>query len=208
MGTDMLYSSGTTGRPKGVRVPLSEEPFGTPSPIMMRLAGLYRIDADTVYLSPAPLYHAAPLRFCMSVLALGGTVVVMERFDPEQALALIERYEATHSQWVPTMFVRMLKLPETLRGAYDLSSHKVAIHAAAPCPVPVKEQLIDWWGPIVWEYYAGTEGNGCDDHRQRAMARAQGIGRSSRYRPTPYLRRRRGGIARRRNGHHPFQRRQ
>ncbi len=159
-GADMLYSSGTTGRPKGVRVALSDEPLGTPSPGLQLLAELYRIDAGAVYLSPAPLYHAAPLRFTMSFLTLGATAIIMERFDPEQALALIERHRVSHSQWVPTMFVRMLKLPEAVRNAYDLSSHQVAIHAAAPCPIPVKEQMIAWWGPIIREYYAGTEGNG------------------------------------------------
>ena len=113
-----------------------------------------------VYLSPAPLYHAAPLRFCMSVHQVGGTVIVMERFDPEEALALIQRYQVTHSQVVPTMFVRMLKLPDEVRARYDVSSLAGVVHAAAPCPVALKEQMIEWWGPIIHEYYAGTEGNG------------------------------------------------
>jgi acyl-CoA synthetase (AMP-forming)/AMP-acid ligase II len=113
-----------------------------------------------VYLSPAPLYHAAPLRFCMAFHRAGATVVVMEHFDAEQALELIERHRVTHSQWVPTMFIRMLKLPEDVRARYDMSSLEVAIHAAAPCPAAVKEQMIEWWGPILHEYYAGTEGNG------------------------------------------------
>ncbi len=159
-GQDMLYSSGTTGRPKGVRVPLSGQPAGRPPPLFAMMGALYGMDEQTVYLSPAPLYHAAPLRFCMSVLRLGGTCVVMERFDPRLALELIERHRVTHSQWVPTMFIRMLKLPEEERARFDLSSQRVAIHAAAPCPVPVKEQMIGWWGPILHEYYAGTEGNG------------------------------------------------
>ena len=107
-----------------------------------------------------PLYHAAPLAYVMSVQSFGGTVVMMERFDAEQALALIEKYRVTHSQWVPTMFVRMMKLPEEARARHDLSSHQVAIHAAAPCPVEVKRQMIEWWGPILYEYYAGTEGSG------------------------------------------------
>ena len=156
----MLYSSGTTGRPKGVRVPLSGQPLGTPTPLLAMMGALYGMDEHTVYLSPAPLYHAAPLRFCMSVLRLGGTCIVMEKFDPRLALELIERHRVTHSQWVPTMFIRMLKLPEEERARFDLSSQRVAIHAAAPCPIPVKEQMIDWWGPILHEYYAGTEGNG------------------------------------------------
>jgi acyl-CoA synthetase (AMP-forming)/AMP-acid ligase II len=126
----------------------------------MLAQALYGFDGDTVYLSPAPLYHAAPLRYNMTVQRLGGTCIVMEHFDEEQALQLIEKYKITHSQWVPTMFVRMLKLPEEVRTRYDVSSLRCAIHAAAPCPVPVKEQMIDWWGPVLYEYYAGTEGNG------------------------------------------------
>ncbi|WP_406316323.1 acyl-CoA synthetase [Streptosporangium sp. NBC_01639] len=159
-GADMLYSSGTTGRPKGVKPTLSEAPLDTPGPLLQLIRFLFAPSADSVYLSPAPLYHAAPLRYCMNFQRLGATLVVMERFDPEQALALIEKYGVTHSQWVPTMFIKMLKLPEPVRTRYDLSSLECAIHAAAPCPVPVKEQMIAWWGPIIHEYYAGTEGNG------------------------------------------------
>jgi fatty-acyl-CoA synthase len=120
----------------------------------------YGMDSDTIYLSPAPLYHAAPFGFCTRTLALGGTVVMMRSFDPEQSLRHIEQYSVTHSQWVPTMFIRMLKLDEKLRGQYNLSSHQCAIHAAAPCPKEIKHQMMDWWGPILWEYYAGTERNG------------------------------------------------
>lgn len=160
-GGTMLYSSGTTGQPKGVKHPLSEEPFGTNlSPLVTLGQALYGFDQDMVYLSPAPLYHAAPLRWSMAVQQLGGTVVVMERFDAEKALEYIERYRVTHAQWVPTHFIRMLKLPDEVRARYDLSSLKAVWHAAAPCPIPVKEKMIDWWGPIVGEYYAGTEGNG------------------------------------------------
>jgi len=159
-GADMLYSSGTTGRPKGIRIPLSGEPLGTAPRLQLILVDLYGFSDQAIYLSPAPLYHAAPLRFCLGVQRLGGTVIVMEHFDAEQALALIERHQVSHSQWVPTMFVRMLKLPEAVRAGYDVSSVKVAIHAAAPCPVAVKQQMIDWWGPVLFEYYAGTEGNG------------------------------------------------
>ena len=159
-GADMLYSSGTTGKPKGVRIPLSGQPAGTPNTMVAFVAGLYGVDASSVYLSPAPLYHAGPLRFNMTVHRLGGTCIVMEHFDAEQSLALIEKYRVTHSQWVPTMFVRMLKLDPAVRRRYDLSSLKVAVHAAAPCPVPVKQQMIEWWGPILFEYYGGTEGNG------------------------------------------------
>ncbi|WP_225205235.1 acyl-CoA synthetase [Novosphingobium huizhouense] len=160
-GGDMLYSSGTTGKPKGVRVPMPEEPaIGAPTALMMLAAEAFGFTPDSVYLSPAPLYHAAPLRWSMSVHRLGGTVVVMDKFDPEHALQLIEQYRVTDSQWVPTHFVRLLKLPEEVRAKYDLSSLKCAIHAAAPCPIPVKHAMIDWWGPILKEYYAGTEGNG------------------------------------------------
>ena len=159
-GRDMLYSSGTTGRPKGVVGTTEEEvKFGELHDSVAILIMLYNINEQTVYLSTAPLYHAAPLRFCMWVLSSGGTVIVMKKYDSLQALALIERYQITHSQWVPTMFIRMLKLPEDQRKQFDLSSHKLAIHAAAPCPVEVKEQMIKWWGPILFEYYAGTEGN-------------------------------------------------
>jgi acyl-CoA synthetase (AMP-forming)/AMP-acid ligase II len=159
-GMDMLYSSGTTGRPKGVKVPLPDVPLGTPPPLFGLVTLLFGANADTVYLSPAPLYHAAPLRFSMSVQRAGGTVVVMEHFDPEAALAAIERHHVTFTQMVPTMFVRLLKLPEEVRRRYDLSSLTHVVHAAAPCPIPVKQQMIEWWGPVIHEYYAGTEGNG------------------------------------------------
>jgi len=159
MGGSMLYSSGTTGRPKGITRPLADH--GPAEGFVLRQElNRYGMDTETVYLSPAPLYHAAPLHSVLSVQAFGGTVVMMEKFDAEQALALIERHRVTHSQWVPTMFVRMLKLPEEVRGRYDLASHQVAIHAAAPCPVDVKRQMIGWWGPILYEYYAGTEASG------------------------------------------------
>jgi acyl-CoA synthetase (AMP-forming)/AMP-acid ligase II len=159
-GTDMLYSSGTTGRPKGVRVPLQNLPIDAPVPLTGLLQMLFGLTGDTIYLSPAPLYHAAPLRYSMTMQRLGGTVVVMEHFDAERALAFIEQYGITASQFVPTMFVRMLKLPDAVRLKYNVSSLKSAIHAAAPCPVDVKRKMIEWWGPVIHEYYAGTEGNG------------------------------------------------
>jgi long-chain acyl-CoA synthetase len=159
-GVDMLYSSGTTGRPKGVARDWKPVPLGEGVGLGATLSVLFGGTADSVYLSPAPLYHAAPLRFCMGIHALGGTVIVMDHFDPEQALALIERHKANISQWVPTMFIRMLKLDPAVRARYDVSSLKCAIHAAAPCPAPVKQQMIEWWGPVLHEYYAGTEGNG------------------------------------------------
>jgi acyl-CoA synthetase (AMP-forming)/AMP-acid ligase II len=159
-GSDMLYSSGTTGRPKGVRVALTGLPIDAPNPLLMLVQGLFGLSENTIYLSPAPLYHAAPLRYCMSMHRLGGTVIVMEHFEAEEALKYIEKYKASGSQWVPTMFVRMLKLPDNVRLKYDVSSMKSAIHAAAPCPIEVKRKMIEWWGPVIHEYYAGTEGNG------------------------------------------------
>jgi acyl-CoA synthetase (AMP-forming)/AMP-acid ligase II len=165
-GADMLYSSGTTGRPKGVLPHREDHPLGTgPALTLFHILGmLYGMDTSgaggDVYLCPAPLYHAAPLRYCMQFVRGGHTVVVLERFDPEAALAAIERHRVTHSQWVPTMFVRMLKLPTKVRARYDLSSLRYAVHAAAPCPPEVKERMLAWWGPVLHEYYAGTEGNG------------------------------------------------
>ncbi|MCC5887180.1 MAG: AMP-binding protein [Gammaproteobacteria bacterium] len=178
-GADMLYSSGTTGRPKGIKVPLSGEPLGSAAALLGLVQGLYQMDENVRYLSPAPLYHSAPLRYNMAVTRLGGTSVVMERFDPEAALKLIEQYRLTHAQFVPTMFVRMLKLPEQDRSRYDLSSLKVAIHAAAPCPVQVKQAMMDWWGPVIHEYYAGTEGNGfCAVGPQDWLAHPGTVGRA------------------------------
>ncbi|URQ74051.1 acyl-CoA synthetase [SAR86 cluster bacterium] len=164
-GSSMLYSSGTTGKPKGVsrEINLSPLPY-TPEEEDLGLTrvveGMYAASSDSVYLSPAPLYHSAPLGFNTGFQALGATSIIMEKFDPEEALKLIEKYKITHSQWVPTMFVRFLKSDPEILNKYDLSSHKVAIHAAAPCPVEVKEKMINWWGPIIHEYYAGTEFNG------------------------------------------------
>lgn len=159
-GRDMLYSSGTTGRPKGVSGKLPDGGIDAPDPLLMLVTMLYSFGTDMIYLSPAPLYHAAPLRYCMAVHRSGGTVVVMEKFDPERYLQLVDQHRITHSQLVPTMFVKMLKLPDETRAKYDVSSLKVAIHAAAPCPVEVKHRMIEWWGPVIYEYYSATEGAG------------------------------------------------
>jgi long-chain acyl-CoA synthetase len=159
-GRDMLYSSGTTGRPKGVMPDNQPQEIDAPNPLIDINRKLYGTGPDTIYLSPAPLYHAAPLRFNMTVMRLGGTCVLMENFDAEDYLRLIAKHKVTHTQLVPTMFVRFLKLPEEVRLRHDVSSLRCAIHAAAPCPIPVKEKMIEWWGPVLWEYYAGTEGNG------------------------------------------------
>ncbi|MES2750779.1 MAG: acyl-CoA synthetase [Pseudomonadota bacterium] len=160
-GYDMLYSSGTTGRPKGIKRPLSEPSILVPNPLLKLLCStMCGMTQDSIYLSPAPLYHAAPLRFNMMSAALGGTSIIMESFDAEEFLALVEKHRVTQSQLVPTMFVRMLKLPDEVREKYDVSSLKGAVHAAAPCPADVKARMIDWWGPVLIEYYAGSEGNG------------------------------------------------
>ena len=160
LGTPMLYSSGTTGRPKGITRPLPEQPPGQPLPLFQFLGNLWGYREDMVYLSPAPLYHSAPQAAVNLAIRIGATVIIMERFDPVEYLRLIERYQVTHTQLVPTMFSRMLKLPDEQRTAFDLSSLEIAVHAAAPCPVQVKEQMIEWWGPIVHEYYGATEGLG------------------------------------------------
>ena len=159
-GSDMLYSSGTTGRPKGVAFAFEPKPLGTATTLVTLCQYVFGMGPDTTYLSPAPLYHAAPLRFTMSVHRLGGTAVVMPHFDAEEMLASIARHRVTAAQVVPTMFVRMLKLPDDVRATHDVSSLRCVIHAAAPCPVDVKRSMIEWWGPIIHEYYAGTEGNG------------------------------------------------
>ena len=178
-GSDMLYSSGTTGRPKGIKPPLAEDGDIAAPTALVAVGRALGFDGDTNYLTPAPLYHAAPLRWSMLVQRLGGTVVVMEKFDADMALEAVERNQITHSQWVPTHFIRMLKLPENVRRQYDMSSLKLAIHAAAPCPVPVKQAMIEWWGPILVEYYAGTESNGMTMIRSDEWLRHPGsVGRA------------------------------
>ena len=159
-GREMLYSSGTTGWPKGIRKPLPGTPLGDPAAPPVAVAegiGGFGGGSDSVYLSPAPLYHAAPIVYCMSMQRLGATVLVMEKFEPRRCLELIEEYGVTHAQFVPTMFVRLLRLPKEERERYDLSSLQLVMHSAAPCPVAVKSEMLEWWGPVIHEYYAGTE---------------------------------------------------
>ncbi|MEZ4331576.1 MAG: acyl-CoA synthetase [Myxococcota bacterium] len=178
-GAIMFYSSGTTGRPKGIVPPLSGKPFGaTAGGLTLLFQFKYGVRPESIYLCPAPLYHAAPLGWTTSIQRLGGTVVVMERFDPTKALELIERHRVTHAQFVPTHFVRMLKQPEALRRRFDVSSLEKAIHAAAPCPVEVKRAMIDWWGDVIEEYYAGSEGNGfCAIGAQEWRAKPGSVGK-------------------------------
>jgi len=162
VGTDLLYSSGTTGRPKGVVREFTRQPIDTVIPPLMTVLceTMANMNDQSVYLSPAPLYHAAPLRTSMLAVMLGGKSIIMERFDASEMLRLIDQHRVTHTQVVPTMFVRMLRLPRAEREAYDLSSLKVIFHAAAPCPQEIKRQMLDWLGPILIEYYAGSEANG------------------------------------------------
>ncbi|AFC53171.1 acyl-CoA synthetase [Mycobacterium paraintracellulare] len=160
-GSDMLYSSGTTGRPKGIKphlLPIQVDEPGDPLTAM--LAKVFGLSESDVYLSAAPIYHAAPLKYCAAVQALGGTVVLMKKFDAEESLAAIERYRVSVTQMVPTMFVRLLQLPERTRTKYDISSLRLAVHAGAPCPPEVKDAMLAWWGPILVEYYSATEAHG------------------------------------------------
>jgi long-chain acyl-CoA synthetase len=160
LGAAMLYSSGTTGRPKGIVRPLAEQPPVEQLPIFNFLLDIWQYREGMIYLSPAPLYHSAPQAAVNLTIRMGGTAIIMESFDPERYLELVQKWRVTHSQLVPTMFSRMLKLPEVVRRRYDLSSLEIAIHAAAPCPARVKEDMIEWWGPIIHEYYGATEGLG------------------------------------------------
>ncbi|WP_063041517.1 acyl-CoA synthetase [Nocardia pseudovaccinii] len=159
-GYYMLYSSGTTGRPKGILPNLAVRAFGSGLGIDHLMRTAFGFGADTVYLSTGPLYHAAPLGWTMGTIRNGGTAVVMERFDAEQTLRLIDEFAVTHAQFVPTMFVRMLKLPEAARDRYDVASIRLVVHSAAPCPVEVKERMIEWFGPKLTEFYSGSEGTG------------------------------------------------
>jgi acyl-CoA synthetase (AMP-forming)/AMP-acid ligase II len=177
-GIAMFYSSGTTGRPKGITRELSGAPFGTGGPMDGLLASAYGFAPGMVLLTPAPLYHAAPLGWGMAAQRCGGTVVAMSRFEPVEMLRLVETFAVTHLLVVPTMFVRLLKLPEDARRSFDPSSLRMVVHAAAPCPVPVKRAMLDWWGPVIHEFYAGSEGNGfCAIGPQEWLAHPGSVGR-------------------------------
>ena len=168
LGAAMLYSSGTTGQPKGILRPMPDQAPSEALPVMEFVKGMFGFREGMTYLSPAPLYHSAPQASVSATLRLGSTAVIMERFDPEQFLQLVERYRVTNSQMVPTMFSRLLKLPDDVKHKYDLSSLEKIVHAAAPCPVPIKEAMIEWWGPIIVEYYGATEAHGftfCDSEQ-------------------------------------------
>lgn len=177
-GSSMFYSSGTTGKPKGIKRPLQSLPWGT-QPIQDKLLGaVYGFNPSVVLLCPAPLYHAAPLTWCLGAQRLGATVVVMERFDELEALRQIETYRVTHGHFVPTMFVRMLNLPTGQRTGFDLSSLRYVVHAAAPCPLDIKKRMFEWLGPIIYEYYAGSEGNGfCAVNPQEWLAHPGTVGK-------------------------------
>jgi long-chain acyl-CoA synthetase len=180
-GNFMLYSSGTTGVPKGIKPSLTGMRLGELTGILKALIPIHGLSERSVYLSTAPLYHTAPLKWNVAIHCVGGTSVIMQQFDAEDMLATIERYRVTHVQCVPTMFVRLLKLPQRVRAKYDLSSLQRVIHAAAPCPIDVKERMIDWLGPIIEEYYAGTESNGlCVITAAEWLAHKGSVGRSVR----------------------------
>jgi len=160
LGNTMLYSSGTTGQPKGVFIPPPSESIYEMSPVLNSIGETFKYGPHTIYLSPAPLYHAAPFYYNIVTMMFGGTSIIMDKFDAEKSLAYIQKYKANYSQWVPIMFVRMLKMDESIRDKYDISSMKLALHAAAPCPIEIKEKMIDWWGPVIFEYYGASEGLG------------------------------------------------
>jgi long-chain acyl-CoA synthetase len=169
LGSSMLYTSGTTGRPKGVY--RREQPPA-------RTVNLFGYRTGDRELCTGPLYHAAPLAFSLSVpLSYGVGVVMMERWDAEEALRLVDRHGITHMHVVPTMFHRLLSLPAEVRDRYDVSTLRSVVHGAAPCPVPVKRAVIEWLGPVVWEYYAATEGTGCFVDSNTWLQRPGTVGR-------------------------------
>ena len=195
LGAPMMYSSGTTGRPKGILRPIYDIHPSETSIAVLGISHLWRLREGMVYLSPAPLYHTAPQVSVAITLRMRSTAIVMEHFDPALYLALAEKHRVTHSQVVPTMFSRMLKLPDEVRAAADVSSLEVVIHAAAPCPVPVKRDMIEWFGPILLGVLRGDGGERCDVHRLRGLAGASRVRRPGRAESDPDPRRRRTGVS-------------
>lgn len=178
-GRELVYSSGTTGRPKGIhRALLPWESADRPPDLERQMRAAYELDDETVYLSVSPIFHATG-RFLTRVIESGGTTVILPRFEPGAALAALNDHAITHSQWVPTMFTRLLALSEVERAAFAAPAHRIALHAAAPCPAPVKRAMIDWWGPILIEYYGGSENAGVTLIGSQAwLAHPGSVGRS------------------------------
>jgi acyl-CoA synthetase (AMP-forming)/AMP-acid ligase II len=160
LGQWMAYSSGTTGKPKGIQQPLQDVPFDTPLAFAQLMARRYKSRAGTKFIVSAPLYHVGSLTQAIAEQCLGASVLLFEKFDAEAMLRAIEYYRPERGQFVPTMFIRMLKLSAEVRARYDVSSLKVAIHSAGPCPLETKRAMIEWWGPILEEIYGGTENAG------------------------------------------------
>ncbi len=180
VGAPMIYSSGTTGQPKGVKQPLSEAPYGEPSGHLPLMVDWYHMRTRMDFIVSAPMYHSGANSFAMSTLALGGTVILFEKFDAEKMLQVIDRYKPHGGQFVPTMFTRMLKLPPEVRAKYDVSSLELALHSAAPCPVDVKRGMIEWWGPIFEDLYGGTENIGlCQIGSEEWLKKPGSVGRAS-----------------------------
>lgn len=181
-GEAMLYSSGTTGRPKGIQRPLSgrqidDESFPALESVIPQILNLSK---DSIYLCPAPLYHAAGLLFCAGVQAAGNTAIVMEKFDAEGFLSVIERHSVTHAQVVPTMLSRIMKLPEEVRTKYDVSSLEQLLTSSAPCPIELKREVIEWLGPIVSERFGATEGiGGCFITAEEWLKHPGSVGRAA-----------------------------
>jgi acyl-CoA synthetase (AMP-forming)/AMP-acid ligase II len=161
-GAAMHYTSGTTGKPKGVKRALADIEPDTSAELFTFLLGLFGIthNEGNVHLCTSPNYHTAVTTFAGNSLHMKHTVVCMDKWDAEETLRLIERYRCSHTHMVPTQFIRLLQLPDDVKARYDVSAMKYAIHAAAPCPVDTKRRMLEWWGPVIWEYYAATEGGG------------------------------------------------